>query len=80
MQWNTSIAATLEEQNFGQYIGVALLRGCFVHHLGPGFLVVIQIILHAGVAVWRGSTVYILISRNHKIILNDWSKTQSNLS
>ncbi len=45
IQWNPSIAATLEEHNFGRYIGVAFIEGLFYTqtvHLGPGFLAVIQ--------------------------------------
>ncbi len=42
LQWNPSIAATLGEQNFGRYVGWPLLRDCFVVHLGPRFLAVIQ--------------------------------------
>ncbi len=39
IQWNPSIAATLGEQNFGRYIGVAFIEGLFckqIVHLGPG--------------------------------------------
>ncbi len=45
LQWNPSIAATLGEQNFGRYIGVAFIEGLFCTqtvHMGPGFLAVIQ--------------------------------------
>ena len=45
IQWNPSIAATLEEQHFGRYIGVTFIEGLFCTqtvHLGPGFLAVIQ--------------------------------------
>ncbi len=45
IQWNPSIAATLEEQHFGLYIGVAFIEGLFCTqsvHLGPGFLAVIS--------------------------------------
>ncbi len=59
LQWNPSIAATLGEQNFGCYIGVAFIEGLFCTQtvrLIPGFLAVIQ--RWSGVAVKRGSTVY----------------------
>ena len=45
LQRNPSIAATLGEQNFGHYTGVAFIEGLFCTqtvHLGPGFLAVIQ--------------------------------------
>ena len=45
IQWNPSIAATLGEQNFGRYIGVAFIEGLFctqIVHLEPGCLAVIQ--------------------------------------
>ncbi len=44
IQWNPSIAATLEEQHFDRYIGVAFIEGLFCTqtvHLGPGCLAVI---------------------------------------
>ncbi len=45
VQWNLSIAATLGEQHFGRYIGVAFIEGLFCTqtvHLGPGCLAVIS--------------------------------------
>ncbi len=54
------IAATIGEQHFGCYIGVAFIEGLFCTqtvHLGPGFLAVIQRCLYSGVAVKRDSTV-----------------------
>ncbi len=45
VQWNPSIAATLGEQHFGPYTGVAFIEGLSCTqtvHLGPGFLAVIQ--------------------------------------
>ncbi len=62
LQWNPSIAATLGEQHFGRYIGVAFIEALFCTqtvHLGPGFLAVIQYRggLYSGVAVKRVSTV-----------------------
>ncbi len=60
VQWNLSIAATIGEQHFGCYIGVAFIEGLFCTqtvHLGPGFLAVIQRCLYSGVAVKRDSTV-----------------------
>ncbi len=44
IQWNPSIVATLGEQHFGRYIGVAFIEGLFctqIVHLGPGCLAVI---------------------------------------
>ncbi len=45
VQWNPSIAASLGEQHFGRYIGVAFIEGLFWYtktvHLGPGCLAVI---------------------------------------
>ncbi len=44
LQWNPFIAATLGEQNFSRYIGVAFIEGLFCTqtvHLGPGCLAVI---------------------------------------
>ncbi len=61
IQWNPSIAATLGEQHFGRYIGVAFIEGLFCTqtvHLGPGFRAVIQRWPLFRVAVKRGSTVY----------------------
>ncbi len=61
LQWNPSIAATLGEQKFGLYIGVAFIEGLFCTqsvHLGPGFLwPLYRGGLYSGVAVKRGSTV-----------------------
>ncbi len=34
MQWNPSIAATLGEQYFGRYIGVAFIEGLFFTQTG----------------------------------------------
>ncbi len=45
IQWNPSITATLGEQNFGRYIGVAFIEGLFCTqsvHLGPVFLAILQ--------------------------------------
>ncbi len=44
--------ATLGEQHFGRYIGVAFIEGLFIVHLGP-----VAVGLYSGVAVKRGSTV-----------------------
>ncbi len=32
LQWNPSIAATLGEQHFGRYIGMAFIEGLFCTH------------------------------------------------
>ncbi len=39
IQWNPSIAATLGEQHFGRYVGMAFIEGLFctqIVRLGPG--------------------------------------------
>ena len=46
IQWNPSIVATLGEQHFGRYIGVAFIEGLFgtqTVHLGPGCLAFIEV-------------------------------------
>ncbi len=56
---NPSIAATLGEQNFGRYIGVAFIEGLFCHKLFIWDLDSWPIYrggLYSGVAVKRGST------------------------
>ncbi len=61
IQWNPSIAATLGEQHFGRYIGVAFIEGLFLCtncSFGtwvPGRYIAVG--LYSGVAVKRGSTV-----------------------
>ena len=71
VQWNPSIAATLGEQHFGRYTGVAFIEGLFCTQtvcLGPGCLRgrYIAVGLYSGVAVKRGSTV---LGAKHSIIM-----------
>ncbi len=61
VQWNPSIAATLGEQHFGHYIGVAFIEGLFCTSFGtwvPGRYIAVG--LYSGVAVKRGSTLHAL--------------------
>ncbi len=63
IQWNPSIAATLGEQHFGRYIGVAFIEGLFCTNCSFGTWVpgrYIAVGLYSGVAVKRGSTVFLL--------------------
>ncbi len=66
-----SIAATLGEQHFGSYIGVAFIEGLFCTqtvHLGPGCLaVIITVGLYSGVAVKRGSTVPLFMGKTYEL-------------
>ena len=63
LQWNPSTAATLGEQHFGRYVGVAFIEvievvlytTCSFGTWVPGRYIAVG--LYSGVAVKRGSTV-----------------------